>query len=129
MRPLFPRGRTSARPAASRTLLAATVFCGASARSGYQHPDARRVLPAPLLVEERCVARVTDLPRAADLHVLVGVVGRDPHVPLLVRVEEVVVEPPAPARGRRPGELDLGMTPVVDGERPGLVSERRAEEA
>src|SRR2546428_1557 len=101
----------------------------ASRSSRCDQPEARRVLPAPLLAEDVRVAGVRDLPHARHLHVLVVVVGADPHRALLRRVEEIVVERPRAARRRGARELDLGMMAVVDGDRPRLPPERLAEEA
>src|SRR5438094_3057806 len=90
--------------------------------------DARRVVAAPLLVEERRVPGVADLPLPVDLRVLIGVVGADANVPLLTGVEEEVVEHPGAPRRGRAEELDLGMAAVVDAEGARLLAERRAEE-
>src|SRR5438876_7640009 len=99
------------------------------ADSRCEEPEARRVLPAPLLAEDVGVPRVGDLPGARQLEVAVVVVGADAHRALLSDVEEVVVERPRAARRRLARELDLGMMPVVDGHRPRLPPERLAEEA
>src|SRR5438093_9537547 len=100
----------------------------ASHPSRHEYLEAGRVVAAPLLVEERRVSGVADLPLRTDLHVLVGVVGADADVPLLAGVEEEVVEHPAAARRGRAEELDLGMAAVVDAEGARLLAERRAEE-
>src|SRR5438552_7179852 len=99
------------------------------ADSRCEEPEARRVLPAPLLAEDVAVPRVSDLPGARQLDVAVVVVGADAHRALLCDVEEVVVERPRAARRRLARELDLGMMPVVDGHRSRLPPERLTEEA
>src|SRR2546426_9553722 len=96
------------------------------ARGRDETPEARRAVPAPLLVEEPGVSGVADLPLPADLHVLVGIVGADADVPLLALVEEEVVEHPATARRGRAEELDLGMAAVVDAERARLLADRKS---
>src|SRR2546426_2806951 len=99
------------------------------ADSRCEEPEARRVLPAPLLAEDVGVPRVGDLPGARRLDVAVVVIGPDAHRALLCDVEEVVVERPRAACRRLARELDLGMMCVVDGHRPRLPPERLAEEA
>src|SRR5436305_1848483 len=84
---------------AARTPCRATTPGSRPAMRRDKNPDARRVVAAPLLVEERRVRGVADLPLPADLHVLVGVVGADADVPLLTGVEEEVVEHPGATRG------------------------------
>src|SRR2546422_9421217 len=113
----------SSRPSAGRSCAAVAGSKPSHASGGRgrdENSDARRVVAAPLLVEERRISGVADLPLPADLHVLVGVVGADADVPLLAGVEKEVVGHPAAARGGRAEELDLGVAAVVDAGRARL---------
>src|SRR5262249_31606803 len=128
-RPTLPPSRSSS-PMGRRSCHHGRRASSETARLSRWHDLQRRgVVPAPLLVEDGDVAGTAGLPGVADLDVLVVVVGRDPHAALLALVQQVVVQRPRAAGGRRTYELDLGMVAVVEADRPGRLAEPLLEEA
>src|SRR5262245_15995610 len=90
-------------------------------------PRARRVLSRRELLVQTTIAGATDLPLAADLHVLVLVEGSAAYRDVGLRIDDDVVETPDAARRGGAGHVDLGLVHPMAGERV-VRAERAAQE-